>query len=599
MINPVPPVFIYFIGAAFLPLAGTRRLQQIVALAVPVLAFFDLILMDSPGVYWTFAFLQYKIVLGSVDKLSMVFAYVFVIISFIGMVYAIHIKESGQHVAALFYAGSSLGVVFSGDLFSLLAFWELMAVSSVFLIWYQKNQAALDAGFRYLLVHIAGGAILMAGIMIHVAQTGSIAFGLFNFHTLAARLIFIGFIINAAVPPLHAWLPDAYPEGTITGSVFLTAFTTKSAVYVLARSFPGLEMLVWLGAVMALYGVVYAVMEKGLRRLLAYHIVSQVGYMVCGVGLGSRMAINGAVAHAFSHIIYKALLFMGAGAVIHVTGCRKMTALQGRRLYRKMPMTLTLYMIGAFSISGVPLFNGFISKSMVVDAAGALHRPIIELMLHLASVGTWLSVGLKLPWGTWFGLPRQDGQDIAEAKEPSGNMLAGMTMAAFLCILTGIFPSLLYRLLPYPVDYVPYTGSHVVSTLQTLLLTVAGFWLCLNTLMSGKPKLILDTDWFYRMFGRALMRFCNVYLNRISAGLKEIADRQWAAAGRFSRNPYVLVDMIRRGMKGSRTLRDQGSRSEAHPLPFRFPIGVGIFASLAFLFLFGLAYLVLPLIGGG
>ena len=400
MISPVPPAFIYLVGALLLPLIRVRRAQQTVALLIPLIALFDLLNMPV-GVYWTYSFLDFQIVLGRVDRLSMVFGYVFVIISFISMVYAIHIRETGQHVAAYIYVGSSLGVVFAGDLFTLLVFWELMAVASVFLIWFRRTQASMDAGFRYILVHITGGAILMAGIVIHVAGTGSIEFTKFDFSTLAAKLILCGFIINAAVPPLHAWLPDAYPEGTITGSVFMTAFTTKSAVYVLARGFPGLELLVWMGAVMTLYGVVYAVMEKDIRRLLAYHIVSQVGYMVCGIGLGSEMAINGATAHAFCHILYKALLFMGAGAVIHVTGCRKMTDLYGKGLYKKIPITLILYMIGAFSISGVPLFNGFISKTMVVAAAGALHRPVIECATDLfLSEGHILGVDQHPEWFT-------------------------------------------------------------------------------------------------------------------------------------------------------------------------------------------------------
>ncbi|MCP4753875.1 MAG: Na+/H+ antiporter subunit D, partial [Proteobacteria bacterium] len=318
MIDAVPPVFIYLAGALVLPLLRIRRAQQFLALILPVIAFVNLLYMPH-GVYWTGRFLGNQLVLGRVDSLSMVFAYIFVIASFISILYAIHIKETGQHTAAYIYVGSTLGVTFAGDLFTLFVFWELMAASSVFLIWYQKTKASLDAGFRYILVHITGGCILLAGIIMHVNATGSIEFNLFDFETTAAKFILCGFLINAAVPPLHAWLADAYPEGTITGSVFMTAFTTKSAVYVLARSFPGVELLVWLGAVMALYGVVYAVLENDIRRLLAYHIISQVGYMVCGIGLGTEMAINGASAHAFCHILYKAVLFMGMGAVIHVT----------------------------------------------------------------------------------------------------------------------------------------------------------------------------------------------------------------------------------------------------------------------------------------
>ena len=590
MIDIIPPAFIFFIGALILPLLKNRRAKQILALIIPVVAFIDLIQMPY-GVYWTHHFLDYDLVFGRVDKLSMVFASVFIIISFISIIYAIHIREYGQHVAAFIYVGSSLGVVFAGDLFTLFVFWELMAVSSVFLIWYRKTKASLYAGFRYILVHLVGGCLLMAGIVLYVVKTGSIEFSLFDYHTVAAKLILVGFLINAAVPPLHAWLPDAYPEGTITGSVFMTAFTTKSAVYVLARSFAGAEILVWLGAVMTIYGVVYAVLEKDLRRLLAYHIVSQVGYMVCGVGLGSQMAINGASAHAFCHILYKALLFMGVGAVIHVTGQRKMTGLMGRNLYRKMPITLALYMVGAFSISAVPLFNGFVSKTMVVAAAGGLNRPVIELMLHLASVGTFLSVGLKLPWGTWFGKSAGDKEALPAAKEPPANMLLAMGLAAFLCLLTGVYPKLLYDLLPFPVNFHPYEPGYVVAAMQLLILTLAAFWFNIDKLMAGKAAVTLDTDWFYRMFGRALFQFCNISLQRFSLWLASSNARGTAVLSDFAENPTVPVRMLGHALKGKSGFYRDAAARDTGGKDVRFPIGWGVCASVLFLFFYGMVYL--------
>lgn len=582
MINILPPVLIYFAGALILPLIKHRRLNQGIALLIPVYAFANLLQMPH-GTYWSLDFINYQLILGRVDSLSMVFAYIFVIASFISMLYAIHIRDVGQHTAAYLYVGSTLGVVFSGDLFSLFLFWELMAASSVFLIWFQRTKASLDAGYRYLLVHVTGGCILLAGIIIQINDTGSIAFDLVNYNSLAGKFILCGFLINAAVPPFHAWLADAYPEGTITGSIFMTAFTTKSAVYVLARAFPGVEILVWLGAIMALYGVVYAVLENDIRRLLAYHIISQVGYMVCGVGLGSEMAINGASAHAFCHILYKAVLFMGMGAVIHVTGRRKMTELQGRALYKKMPITLALYMVGAFSISAVPLFNGFVSKTMVVAAAGQADRPIIELLLHLASVGTFLHTGLKLPWGTWFGLRSGDEDEIPDAKEPPLNMLLAMGLGAFLCILTGVYPKILYDLLPFGVDFHPYAPSHVVSMLQLLLLTAAAFWIYIEKL-GGEPFISIDTDWFYRIPSRALVRFSENQLAWVRARTLELFSTATGKLGRLTDNPYVIMDVIE-----GREPTENGDAGNTH----RLPIGFGAFVSLLLLCLFiciGLIY---------
>ncbi len=380
-----------------------------------------------------------------------------------------------------------------------------MAISSALLVLLRREKPAVAAGFRYLLVHIFGGLILLAGIVLHGAQSGSLAFGeMVPFAEGAGwgpALILVAFLLNAAVPPLGAWLPDAYPEATVTGAVFMTAFTTKSAVYALIRGFTGPnELLVWLGAAMAVYGVVYAVLENDARRLLAYHIISQVGYMVCGVGIGTELAINGATAHAFAHILYKALLFMGAGAVLQVTGLRKLSEMGG--LYKTMPITLGLYMVGAFAISAVPLFSGFVSKSMVISAAGEDHRSVIFLLLTLASAGTFLHTGLKLPYYMFFG--KDSG---VRGHEPPWNMLVAMALAAVACILIGVmgfFPGLLYRPLPNVVDYVPYTLQHVTSTLGMLGFTALGFFLLLKQL-DPELKISLDTDWFYRRGSSAFL----------------------------------------------------------------------------------------------
>lgn len=592
MIDIVPPAFIYIVGALLIPLLGNRlRLfKQAFLLLIPAIAFWDLLNMPQ-GTYWIYQFLGYELILGRVDKLSMVFGYIFVIMSFLGMVYAIHIKEDGQHVAAFLYMGSTLGVVFTGDLFTLFVFWEIMAGASVFLVWYRREQAALDAGFRYVFVHLTGGAILLAGIVMHVVETGSTAFSLLKSDTLASNFILFGFLLNAAVPPLHAWLADAYPEGTVTGSVFMTAFTTKSAVYVLARGFAGTELLIWLGAIMALYGVVYAVLENDIRRLLAYHIISQVGYMVCGVGLGSELAINGASAHAFCHILYKALLFMGTGAVIYVTGRHKMTELQGRNLYRMMPITVTLYMVGAFSISAVPLFNGFVSKTMVVAAAGMLNRPAIELMLHLASIGTFLHTGLKLPWGTWFGKPTGQ-EDKIEAKEPPLNMLVAMGLTAFLCILTGVYPQVLYNILPYPVDFHPYTADKVVAMMQLLLLTAAAFWLYIDKL-GGEPTVSMDTDWFYRMFGRGVAWFCEKPLNAFRSGIQSFLSSEVEGTAVLSQNPYRALRLIASYFRGDPKDKYLAIRNEPYNVnTYRMPIGVSAGVATIFLFFLTLVYFV-------
>jgi multicomponent Na+:H+ antiporter subunit D len=547
MIDWFHPGLIYILGSALIPLfKGTLR--KVILLLLPVLAFVNLLLISkgvflSGGKTWVFSFLGFDLILGRIDPLSMVFAYVFVIASFCMILFALHVKEDGQHISANLYAGSTLGVVFAGDLLTLFFFWETMAWSALFLIWYRKNRTSFNAGFRYVLVHLFGGACLLGGIFLHVQTTGSVAFEAFPWDAgLSSYLILLAFIINGAVPPLHAWLPDAYPEATVTGAVFLTAFTTKSAIYVLIRGFAGLELLVGLGAIMALYGVVFAMLENDIRRLLAYHIISQVGYMVCGVGMGvagtpaGEMAINGAVAHAFSHILYKALLFMGAGAVLQMTGRSRLTELGG--LYRYMPLTFHLYMVGAYSISGFPLFNGFVSKAMVVYASAMGNWPIIWLMLEGASIGTFLSTGLKLPWGVWFA---RSGP-ACDAKEPPGNMLAAMGLTAFLCALIGVYPTILYDLLPYPVHYEPYTPAHVVAMSQLLLFTFIAFWL-LRKKLYGEPTITLDTDWFYRKAGRGIIWFCEKPLTAFANSLDQFVLNLTRTLIWFSKNPAMAFDI--------------------------------------------------------
>ncbi len=594
MINWIPPATIFILGAMLIPLFKGKA-RQLFVLTIPVIGLANILAMES-GTEWIYGYLRYDLIFGQVDKLSMVFGYVFVIMAFIGVLYSLHVKEHGHFIAGFLYVGSALGVVFSGDLFSLFIFWEIMAFSSVFLIWFQKEKASIDAGFRYLLVHTAGGLCLLAGIVLRVVETGSLEFGHIGLDGLDTYLILIGFLLNAAVPPLHAWLADAYPEATIVGAVFLSAFTTKTAVYVLLRAYSGTEILMWLGAFMAIFGVCYAVLENDIRRILGYHIISQVGYMVCGVGIGTYMAINGSAAHAFAHILYKGLLFMSTGAIIYSTGFRKLTDLGG--LYKKMPITLIMYMVAGFAISGMPLFSGFVSKTMVIAAAEHDHHYIIFLMLMLASIGTFLSVGIKLPYFAFFGKDRG-----IEAKDPPVNMLAGMGIAAFLCILIGVYPKVLYDLLPYEVHFQPFTIPHVVGELQLLMFTALGFFLLLKKL-HVEPTITLDIDWTYRKGSKVFMWFINEPLARgsqwtVDISLVIISFLKW-----FSKNPVLAVMLFKDSLTlrfighiGGRTRRDSISYLEDEKKHYprdpvkRNPVGDSLLLALMFMAVYVMYYL--------
>ena len=513
----VHPGLLLILGAWLVPLLK-GNVKRVFLVLLPALALADCLVLE-PGTHGVVRFLGQDLVFGRVDRLSLVFSYVFALLALIGMVYALHVHDDAQHVAALTYAGGALGVTFAGDFLSLFLFWEMTAVSAALIVWLRREPAAVAAGFRYVLVHLFGGLCLLGGIVLHWGRTGSLTFGDMTPYagSAAFTLILVAFLVNAAVPPLGAWLPDAYPEASATGAVFLTAFTTKSAVYALVRGFAGSEILVWWGAAMAVYGVVYAVLENDARRLLAYHIISQVGYMVCGAGIGTELALNGATAHAFAHILYKALLFMGAGAVLQMTGLRKLSEMGG--LYKTMPLTFGLYMVGAFAISAVPLFSGFVSKSMVVSAAGESHRGAIFLLLTLASAGTFLHTGLKLPYYMFFGKDRG-----LRAQEPPANMLVAMALAAAACILIGIVPALLYSRLPHPVDFAPYTARHVMATLGLLSFTALGFFALLKQL-DPETTISLDTDWFYRRGVSASVALASAGLARLEDFVGQTSDR--------------------------------------------------------------------------
>jgi multicomponent Na+:H+ antiporter subunit D len=521
--HPAWPLLVAAALAALLPVPARRA----VALAGPAAAL-ALAWALPLGTSAEAVLLVGPLTWARVDALGRVFAIVFALIAGLGALYAWATPRRRLLVAALVAAAAAEGIVLAGDWVTLYVAWETLALASFVLVVDGRRPASWRAGVRYLLVHLAGGALLLGGIAWHRGIGGDPLVG-----PLAAAgpgwLILLGVAVNAAIPPLHAWLTDAYPESSPAGSVFLSAFATKSAVYALARVFPGEDVLVAAGVVMALYGVVFAVLETDIRRLLGYHIVSQVGFMVTGVGLGTPLAISGAAAHAFAHILYKGLLFMGAGVVVHATGRRSLPDLGG--IGRAMPWTVVCYMIGALSISGAPLLNGFVSKAIVVAAADEAHRAAVSWLLTVASVGTFLSVGLKLPWLAFGGPDR----GVRPAPVP-GAMLAAMAATSGLCVLTGIWPAPLYALLPYPVDYAPYTTAHVLETLQLLAGTLLGF-LLLRDRLRGAAKVTRDFDRVYRALGRAVTRGLAAPVARLADAMEARADamvdRPLAAAARI------------------------------------------------------------------
>ena len=528
----LPPGMLMVLGALLFP-ALRGRLKQAWLLLLPVASFAHLLALGE-GATWQLQIFDYTLTPVRIDGLSLVWGYIFHLAAFLSAIFALHVKDPWQHAAAMAYAGSAIGGVFAGDLITLFVYWELTALTSVFLIWARPDhlkgharerqvERSQRAGMRYLVIQVGSGVILLAGIALRVQGGGSLDFDHLGLVDVATGLIFVAFGIKAAFPLLHNWLEDAYPEATVTGTVFLSAFTTKMAVYALARGFAGTEILIYIGAVMATFPIFYGVIANDLRRVLAYSLNDQLGFMVCGVGLGTELSLNGTAAHAVAHILYKGLLFMSMGAVLYRTGTAKGSELGG--LYKSMPWTTGFCIIGAASISAFPLTSGFVTKSMVLTSAADQHHVVIYLVLLFASVGVFLYSGIKIPYFAFFA------DDCGKrVKEAPPHMLIAMGVTAALCLLIGMFPGALYEILPYATDYGPYDASHVITQLQLLAFSALAFTVLMlaGLYPRGRRSVVLDFDWTYRRALPALV-----------TGVERAGGRAWDG----------LLDAVRDGLE--------------------------------------------------
>lgn len=447
--------------------------------------------------------------LAESGALTTIFALIFALIALVAAIYNLHEKNRYELAVEAVYAGSSISVVFVEHWIGMLIFWELMAVASWLIVVSSRTVTARRAGFRYLLVHMLGGNLLLAGIVIKLSQGATAIEMLSGSMDAASWLILAGVAVNAAIPPLNAWIADAYPESTMGGTVYMGSYTTKVGVFCLIRLFAGTELLLYFGVFMAVYGVCMALIENDLRRLLSYHIVSQVGYMVAALAMGGELGVDGASAHAFNHILYKGTLLMCAGAVIKATGLRKITDLHRLGgLARVMPVTAVCFLISSLAIAGFPLLNGFVSKALIMNAAAGGGYHWAELLLLLASVGTFMSVTLKINYFVFFGRSESEGAlPYGSALTGEGalpgeaslplNMKLAMIAGATACVVTGIFPGLVYGLTPFGSDGHPFTVDHVTQYIGMFAGAALVFVMYIRH-MEPAAKLTLDTDWLYR-----------------------------------------------------------------------------------------------------
>lgn len=515
MMIDIPPGWFVIAGAFIIPVLR-GMLRQIAMIGLPILTL--IAIWTAPAdAGWQAQILHYQLSLLDFTAVGKVFATVFALMTLVGGIFAMRTASTLELSAAFLYAGCAIGITSSGDLISLFIYWELMALGSTTVILAANTARSYRASIRYLLMHAFGGSVLLVGIVWHVYTTGSIEFTRIDLQGPAQWLILIGFLVNVGAPPFSAWIADAYPEASPSGAVFLSAFTTKTAVFTLLIAFPGTGILIPIGCFMIFYGIIFALLENDARRILSYSIVNQVGFMVTGIGIGTEMALNGAASHAFAHIIYKALLLMSAGAVLYETGKRKCTDLGG--LYQSMPLTTICGTIGALAISSFPFTSGFVSKSMISQSAAYEHITWVWFLLAAASAGVFLHAGIKYPWFVFF--QKDSG---LRPPDPPKNMQFAMVVFAFLCIALGVYPEPLYAILPYPVDYVPYTADHLVTQFQLLLFAGLAFFLLLP-MMKRTETISLDLDWLYRV----LLPKCGRAIAGVASRTNSAAE-QWVGA---------------------------------------------------------------------
>ena len=446
-----------------------------------------------------------------VDKIASLIIYVFHIVGLLGIIYNWTGKNKLENISSGLYLASAVGLVLAGDLFSLFIFWELLTIFATVLILSNNTFNSQKSALRYFLFHIFGGLIFLLGIVLHFLKFNSLELTALSLDSLSNWLIFIGVGVNCAFPLLHIWVTYSYPESTPTGAIYLSSLTTKTACLILIRLFAGETVLIWIGSIMMIFPVFFAVIENNLRRVLSFSLINQVGLIITAIGIGSELAINGAVAHIVTDIFFKGLLFMSVGAVLYRTGKQNATELGG--LYRYMPITTFFCIIGALSISAFPLFSGFVSKSMIVSASASEHLTFLWFVLLFASAAVLEHAGIKVPFFTFFG----HNSDLKTKEAPKG-MLIAMGISAAICIGIGIFPQVLLNHLPYTLDYNPYTLNHIITQLQLLIFAGLAFFLMLlaGIYPPEKRGINLDVDYFYRKFSLFIYRICDLFFNTLN-----------------------------------------------------------------------------------
>ena len=501
---PIYSIMVLFLGAFLIVMLGRNKaVRNILALLAVTASFCFLAALVKPVMingeiiaYWMGGRAPaggYAIGIAlEVDALSLFFGLLVATAVLVSCIYSIQYMSHDHNVREyytlfLMLSGGVMGLVLSGDIFNMFIMVEILTFAAVALTAFRNTaKGALEAAFKYLVVGSMGSTCILVGTIMLYAQVHTLNFAqlsalipgnLNNATKLAFALLFIGFGTKAFIVPFHPLAADAHGAAPASISVLISGVLTKSGIYGIIRlsyflfQSMGLGtvqfMLVFFGCMSMFICVTMALAQHDFKRLLAFHSISQIGYVLTAVGLCTALGISAGLYHAMNHTLFKGLLFLAAGAVLHQTGTTDLDRLGG--LSRKMPWTTVLFLIGAFSISGIPPFNGFASKWMIYQAtyekaveSGNIGFLLVTIIALITSVLTLASF-VKVSQSVFFGqLPKE----YENVKEVSFGMRFAMCIFALLCVVTGLFPNLVTKYLTEPAANAVFNVTNYINSMM-------------------------------------------------------------------------------------------------------------------------------------
>ncbi|MGN0981439.1 MAG: proton-conducting transporter membrane subunit [Candidatus Limivicinus sp.] len=500
---PIYAIMVLFLGAFLIVVFGGNRTARNILALLSITASLAFILALVKPVMWNGEIIAYwmggRVPAGGyaigialeVDALSLFFALLVSVAVFVSGVYSIQYmrhddNEREYYTLFLMLGGGVMGLVLSGDLFNMFIMVEILTFAAVALTAFRNTaKGALEAAFKYLVVGSIGSTCILVGTSmlyaqahtLNLAQLAQLIPGNLNTATkVAFALLFVGFGTKAFIVPFHPLAADAHGAAPASISVMISGVLTKSGIYGIIRltyflfQTMGLGtmqfLLVFIGSLSMFICVTMALAQHDFKRLLAFHSISQIGYVLTAVGLCTALGVSAGLYHAMNHTLFKGLLFLAAGAVLHETGTTDLGKLGG--LSKKMPHTTVLFLIGAFSISGIPPFNGFASKWMIYQAtyqkaveSGNIGFLLVTIIALVTSVLTLASF-VKVSQSVFFGqLPKE----LENVKEVSFGMRLAMGIFALLCVLTGLFPNLVTTYITEPAAKAVFSVAEYISAM--------------------------------------------------------------------------------------------------------------------------------------